>query len=326
MICVFYISSTRLGKFVRKLTNEPPLVLLIHTQKIYLKVLFIKQFYKASQTLKYINKSINSMLQEIYPFKGNQPGPKVVILGGVHGNEVCGVQAIRKIKDSLKIDKGELRLIIGNPKAVEQNIRYTEENLNRCFKKDKNPTGTYEEELAKEIMEHLNWAEISLDLHASNTENSDPFIIVRNNRLQYAQMLPIEIVVTGFEKFYSGDSEWYMESQGKVGVGVECGCLRDPKSTDVALLCINNFLKGVGLVEGEPVHTEKKVFDLFFQYHNKDKFVTARDFSDFEFVKKDEVMGHDGEKEVKVDRDCFVIFVRNREAGYGEAFCLLEKV
>ncbi len=266
------------------------------------------------------------MLKEIYEFKGKEPGPKVVILGGVHGNEVCGVEAIRRLKESLEIKKGELRMIIANLKAFEKNVRYTEENLNRCFMDDKKPTSSYEEKLAKEIMVHLRWADISLDLHASNTKNTQPFVISRDNRLEYAKMLPVETIVTGFEKFYSGDSDWYMESKGKVGIGVECGYLGDPASTEVAVECIKGYLQGIGLIEGEPKVMERKEFDLFFQYHNKDEFVLAKDFSDFSSVSRDEIIGHDGDKEVKADKDCFIIFARNRKAGYGEAFCLLEKV
>jgi uncharacterized protein len=266
------------------------------------------------------------MLKEIFLFKGEKPGPKVVILGGVHGNEVCGVEAIRKIAPNFKITSGELRLIIANPKAVEQNVRYTEENLNRCFKKNKKPTGTYEEKLAKEIMKHLDWADISLDLHASNSKESRPFIISREDRLVYAHMLPIPTIVTGFENFYSGDSDWYMESNGKVGMGVECGYLGDPKSSDVAEECILNYLKGLHMIEGEPIQVKRKEFDLFFQYHNKDEFKLTRQFPDFDLVLKDEIIGYDGDKEVWSDRDCFIIFARNRKPGYGESFCLLEKV
>jgi uncharacterized protein len=266
------------------------------------------------------------MLKEIFYFKGNKPGPKVVILGGVHGNEVCGVNAIRKIAPTLKIQQGELRMIIANPCAVEKNVRYTEENLNRCFRLDKKNTGSYEEKLSKEIMGHLNWGDVSFDIHASNSTDSRPFIICRDDRLVYAHMFPVETIVTGFENFYAGDTDSYMENQGKVGLCVECGYLGDSQSTDVAVNCIQNILKGLDLLEGEPKSVPKKEFELFFQYHNKDKFVLTRDFPDFDLVLKDEVIGHDGEKEVKVDKDCFIIFARNRDAGYGETFCLLEKV
>jgi len=266
------------------------------------------------------------MLKEIYIFKGEKPGLKVVILGGVHGNEVCGVHAIRKLAPILKIQQGELRMIIANSKAVEKNVRYTEENLNRCFRLDKENTGTYEEKLSKEIMRHLNWADVCLDLHASNSKDSRPFIICRDDRLEYAHIVPVETIVTGFEKYYSGDTDSYMENQSKVGLCVECGYLGDPKSTDVADGCILNFLRGLDLLEGNPKNVQKKEFELFFQYHNKDKFVLARDFPDFDLVLKDEVIGYDGEKEVKADKDCFIIFARNREPGYGETFCLLEKV
>jgi len=245
-------------------------------------------------------------------------------LGGVHGNEVCGVNAIRKLKDSLKIDAGELRLIIANPKAVENNVRYTEENLNRCFLDKQKGTGSYEEKLAAKIMEHLRWADFCLDLHASNSKDSKPFVIVAKKNLSYGSVLPIGIVVTGFEKFYKGGSGEYVDSLGKIGVGVECGYLQDEKSTGIAEQCIFSVLQTTGLVNStDNINAgNKEILDLVFQYHNKDEFVPVKEFSDFEPVKEGQLIGHDGKNEVKADRDGFIIFCRKRKAGYGESFVL----
>jgi len=44
---MFYVNSARRGRFVRKLTNAPPLALLTHILIIHLKKSFIKQFYGA---------------------------------------------------------------------------------------------------------------------------------------------------------------------------------------------------------------------------------------------------------------------------------------
>eukprot|EP00913_Durusdinium_trenchii_P023175 g21754.t1 len=79
--------------------------------------------------------------------------PRVAVLGGVHGNELAGVedgwewteaasvrdgdgQVVRTLVQELSQapqTAGEVTLIIGNPPAVAQATRYIEEDLNRCF-------------------------------------------------------------------------------------------------------------------------------------------------------------------------------------------------
>ncbi len=60
------------------------------------------------------------------------PGPTVVILGGVHGNETCGVKALPALSQ-VSLQRGKLILLYGNPLAIEQNVRFVEYNLNRLF-------------------------------------------------------------------------------------------------------------------------------------------------------------------------------------------------
>ena len=57
-------------------------------------------------------------------FTGLKPGPKLIVLGAVHGNEPCGPLAIRRAIEEcragrLKIRRGELTFVpVANPKIV----------------------------------------------------------------------------------------------------------------------------------------------------------------------------------------------------------------
>ncbi|MFO0387775.1 MAG: succinylglutamate desuccinylase/aspartoacylase family protein, partial [bacterium] len=59
----------------------------------------------------------------IHQCLGLAPGPRVLILGAVHGNEICGTRAIervlREIDDgSLKIERGSVTFVpVTNPLA-----------------------------------------------------------------------------------------------------------------------------------------------------------------------------------------------------------------
>jgi len=58
--------------------------------------------------------------ENIYKFSSNKIGKKVCILGGVHGNEIAGIEAIKNIVENLEIDNGEVYLIICNEKAIKK--------------------------------------------------------------------------------------------------------------------------------------------------------------------------------------------------------------
>jgi len=79
---------------------------------------------------------------DLYIIKSGKPGPVVMVVGGVHGNETAGYSAADKIKD-LEIDKGTLLVLPqANKRAVERDVRYisSEGDLNRDFPKTSSET------------------------------------------------------------------------------------------------------------------------------------------------------------------------------------------
>lgn len=72
---------------------------------------------------------------DLYIIDSGKPGPVVMIVGGVHGNEPAGFTAANKVK-SWKIDKGTLLVLPNaNKRADERGVRAVkgESNLNRVF-------------------------------------------------------------------------------------------------------------------------------------------------------------------------------------------------
>ena len=64
-------------------------------------------------------------------------GPVLIIIGGLHGNELAGVSAIRTLSEWLSRDgvlkSGRVMGIVGNPEAVKRQVRYQDEDLNRIW-------------------------------------------------------------------------------------------------------------------------------------------------------------------------------------------------
>src|SRR6266576_1158262 len=70
-------------------------------------------------------------------YGGTQPGPLVVVVCGIHGNEPAGVRAAEAVFERLERERpafrGELVAIGGNLAALAENRRYLDQDLNRLW-------------------------------------------------------------------------------------------------------------------------------------------------------------------------------------------------
>ena len=194
------------------------------------------------------------------------PGPSLVVLGAVHGNEVCGAHAIVRAIDDLthgrlRLLRGRLTLVpVANPLAFAQATREGQRNLNRRFLPQPDPQD-YEDRITHQLAPLLAQHEVLLDLHSFHTPG-DPFAMVgpRNNsgarepfaraaeEMALARALGAQQVVEGWLEVYDraaglrgelpddegiGTNE-YMRSQGGYAVTIECGQHDVPEAIRVA--------------------------------------------------------------------------------------------
>ncbi|MBS0343655.1 MAG: succinylglutamate desuccinylase/aspartoacylase family protein [Proteobacteria bacterium] len=110
----------------------------------------------------------------VHGFAALQPGPRLMVLGGVHGNETCGSVGIERVV--AQIDSGELSLLRGqltlvpvaNPLARRQLTREGERNLNRNFRPSSagQAPADYEARITDLLCPLLDRHEVLLDLHS----------------------------------------------------------------------------------------------------------------------------------------------------------------
>ncbi len=109
-------------------------------------------------------------------FQGLEPGPSLIVTGAVHGNEVCGTQAIRRILADLKagtlhIRAGRVTFIpVTNPLAFEMRDRSGDRNLNRNLGPVTLPHD-FEDHVANWLCPLLAQHEVLLDLHSTRARN-----------------------------------------------------------------------------------------------------------------------------------------------------------
>jgi len=99
------------------------------------------------------------------------PGPRVIVTGAVHGNEICGTKAIHRLLE--EFDRGELTLAAGsltlvpvtNPLAYARVQRMGDRNLNRNLAPTDAPRD-FEDHVANWLCPLLAAHDVLLDLHS----------------------------------------------------------------------------------------------------------------------------------------------------------------
>lgn len=89
--------------------------------------------------------------------------PKILLVGGVHGDETTGIDLVQKLEQK---PIPNITPLLGNPAAVKKRKRFFETDLNRSF--GKIPISR-EEKLAAQISQQLGNYDLVLDFH--NTES-----------------------------------------------------------------------------------------------------------------------------------------------------------
>ena len=110
------------------------------------------------------------------------PGPRLLVLGAVHGNEVCGTRAITQLledidKGMLSIERGMVTFVpVTNPLAYQCKQRVGDRNLNRNMAPSAIPQD-FEDRIANVLCPLLDAHDVLLDLHSFHTGGA-PFVMV----------------------------------------------------------------------------------------------------------------------------------------------------
>lgn len=138
-------------------------------------------------------------------YHGQSGGPMLVFTAGIHGNEVLSVQALQEVFKTLEAEKpsmkGSIIGLAGNLKAIESEVRYIDQDLNRLWLIEENDPKVSEHREREELSEALSKLlaphkgdVFIFDLHTTSSESS-PFVMIsdtlRNRELSRLIGVPI---------------------------------------------------------------------------------------------------------------------------------------
>lgn len=162
------------------------------------------------------------------------------IVACLHGNEPCGLVVPRLLK-SLKF-KGTVKFVIGNPQALEQNVRFVDQDLNSSFPGSEQ--GNYEESRASEILRFLKDCGEVLDLH-STSRSPEPFgvSVGMPSSAELARRLGLQRLVVMPSGLKQGHSLLDHLPESVSSLSVECGTHDSPAAEEEVKRIVRSFLR-----------------------------------------------------------------------------------
>jgi len=246
-------------------------------------------------------------------------GPTVAVIACVHGNERVGVDVLRHIVEEVRVIRGKVWLIGGNPRAYALNKRFVERDLNRCFGVD---GIAYENERAREIVEVLDQCDAVLDIHQSFEPQN--FVVCESISVPLACKFDVPYVITSVNDLNVGSTDAYMESKGKIGICLESGGMNDAdqvENEEYAFGGVVRFLFTMGNIrEVKPSESTElpRVLQAYSEYQTRARFVPVEGLSMFDQLAVGQVIGTDGGERVLCPSEWEghrILFLHKEEAG-----------
>lgn len=170
--------------------------------------------------------------------RGTQPGPTLIVVGGVHGNEPAGIIAARSALADIPVGdvRGEVIALVGNARAVAAGRRYLDADLNRMWLEPKIAEARQQPEGMRERVELVELADAIdrvlerrvgpvyvVDLHTTSADGF-PFVVVgpTESHRAFATKFPLPGII-GIEETLPGVLTRYLGRLGCITLAVEGG-------------------------------------------------------------------------------------------------------
>jgi len=261
-------------------------------------------------------------------YETGRPGPRVIIVGGMHGNEPGGVLALQRVLaelEELRLPlRGRLLCLGGNLEALRRGQRFIDRDLNRVWgygQEVPEGPGIYEFEVRdrlqaeiEPVLEGATEPVVFLDLHSTSAGGA-PFSIIgdtRQNR-RIALGLPVPVIL-GLEESVDGALLGYFGERGHIAVGFEGGQHDDPLTVDhhEAAVWITLIRAGALLREEVPRAVEfydrlregargrPGVIEMRHRHHVRaeDEFSMREGFANFDPIARGDVLATDASGQV----------------------------
>ena len=267
--------------------------------------------------------------------EGDHPGPCVLFIGGVHGNEPSGVTALQQVADALPLHDitGTFIALAGNLPALRKGQRYEKQDLNRLWTEENiqqlssgtfTPTDSDEEQLKAlyktidDILASERGPFFFFDLHTTSSD-TPPFITVNDSLLNrsFTSRYPIPTIL-GIEEYLDGPLLSYYNELGYISFGFEAGQHEARSSIESHVAFIYLTLQFTGLLKlngglfqkyynllshrGRYGHAFFEIYEIY-KIHDGEDFSMEPGYSNFQKIRHGEHIANSNGHPIRPDAD-----------------------
>lgn len=199
--------------------------------------------------------------------------PEVAVVGGIHGDEPCGVRAIERFLDEDDPDavRRPVALVVANERALDAGERYVDVDLNRVLPGD--PDGdAHEERLAHDLLAEIDDC-VTLGFHAT-VSSREPFGTLADLTPEKAEVMRALPVAHAAD--FTGTVEGRSVNRPQF-VNVEAGYQGSEQAAENAYECLLAFLRATDVLPGAADPTPTGLYRVF-------EVVTKEPEYDYEFL------------------------------------------
>ncbi len=183
--------------------------------------------------------------------------PELSIVGGIHGDEPCGVRAIeRLLADRPPLDR-PVKLVVANEVALDREVRYVDADLNRAFD-GAVPMTAHERGLADELRDEIEGT-LTLAIHSTQSYHN-PFAITSGTGSEVRRIVPRLSVDALVDTGEIVDGRIF-ETAATI-IEVEAGTQGSEGAAENAYRLAREFLTATGALPGDTVPTPVPTFEL----------------------------------------------------------------
>lgn len=284
--------------------------------------------------------------------EGAVDGPTVIVLGGMHGNEPSGVEALENMFSMLNTSdnfaRGKLVGIRANLKALDHQVRYVDEDMNRIWfpsiieKIRETPVDRLQSNermqikkllfiLDREIPEQSEYPTIVADLHSFSAEgNMFAITAPRKEHTDLLSSLHVPMVF-GIENTLRGTALRYYQDHGHLTFALEGGQHENELTVFNQTAALFLMLQKIGCIKKDTMgkmatfaqhlrdqsRNLPESVELIYQHiiEEGDQFAMRPGFRNFQYVKKGEWLANDREGKIRAECDGYLIMPLYQDQG-----------
>lgn len=278
---------------------------------------------------------------------GRHLGPLIIGLGGLHGDEPAGVEALNHVLTQLTPVAGKLGgefvAVAGNMGALQRRRRFIDRDLNRCWLPEQithlvdhpDASLTAEDREQQELLKLLDRLlanrsdAVLLDLHTTSGR-SNPFLIAPVDHDAWLGATMGIPIVHGLARFVTGTLAAYTSQLGVLSLAVEGGQHDDPTAVTYLSGIVLLAVRALGMVKDEAAMRDWRssmvreaardvsgAFEVTYchRIRQDDKFRMVPGFRNFQPVRAEDVLARDVHGPVVAPHDGLLLMPLYRERG-----------